>query len=225
MTLLPAMVWLVHGSIDWFCEFPALSVPALAFAGAALALARRPSQAQASAPTQHPPAPAKRRARALTTATWICVGLLGASALAALAVPFVAARKVASAIAIWPQRPARAYAELRSASDLTPFNAQIYFVGGAIGLNLEEPAEARRWFSEAQRHDDQAWLAPFALGLIAGEQGRRPAARAQLARARALNPSEGVIALAQTRVARNRPMTFAEAQGILATRTELQFRR
>ncbi len=225
IALLPAMVWLVHGSIDWFWEFPALSVPALAFAGAALALAPRPSQAQASAPAQHPPAPARRRARALTTATWVCAGLLGASALAALAVPFVAARKVANAIAIWPQRPARAYAELRSASDLTPFNAQIYLVGGAIGLNLEEPAQAAHWFAQAQRHDDQTWLAPFALGLIAGEQGRHRAAGAQLARARALNPSEGVIALAQTRLARNRPMTFAEAQGILATRTELRFRR
>ncbi len=36
VALLPFVVWIVHGSIDWFWEFPALSVPALAFAGAAM---------------------------------------------------------------------------------------------------------------------------------------------------------------------------------------------
>jgi hypothetical protein len=225
IALLPAMVWLVHGSIDWFWEFPALSVPALAFAGAALALAGRPSHAQESARARRAPSATKRRAPALTAAAWICAGLLAAGALAALAVPFVAARRVASAIASWPRRPAHAYAELRSAANLTPFNAQIYLLGGAIGVNLGEPARAARWFAEAQQQDDQAWLAPFALGLIDGERGRRAAARAQLQRARALNPSEGTIALALTRLARGRPLTFAEAQGILATRAELRFRR
>ena len=43
--LLPLVVWLVHGSIDWFWEYPVLSVPALAFLGAATALRHRPRAA------------------------------------------------------------------------------------------------------------------------------------------------------------------------------------
>jgi tetratricopeptide (TPR) repeat protein len=36
--LLPLIVWLIHGSIDWFWEIPALSAPALGFLGVAAAL-------------------------------------------------------------------------------------------------------------------------------------------------------------------------------------------
>jgi len=36
------MVWLVHGSIDWLWEFPALSCPALVALGLAVALGRSP---------------------------------------------------------------------------------------------------------------------------------------------------------------------------------------
>src|SRR6185437_10010781 len=33
--LMPLVVWLIHGSLDWFWEVPALSGPALGFLGAA----------------------------------------------------------------------------------------------------------------------------------------------------------------------------------------------
>ncbi|HWY17295.1 MAG TPA: O-antigen ligase family protein [Solirubrobacteraceae bacterium] len=230
VALLPLVVWLVHGSIDWLWEFPALSVCALAFAGAGMALGRSPHFAPWAlcAPTS----PADPRARRATAAAgWVCAALIWAGALAAVAVPYVAARKVGKAIAVWPRRPALAYAELRSASDLMPFDAQIYLVGGAIGLNREEPATAGRWFAEAQRHNDQAWLAPFALGLIEGEQvregeqERRARARTLLIQAHALNPREPVIARALAQLRAGRPLTFVEAQRILAKRAEQRFGR
>ncbi|HEV3056193.1 MAG TPA: O-antigen ligase family protein, partial [Solirubrobacteraceae bacterium] len=41
IALLPFVVWLVHGSIDWFWEMPAISGPAFAFLGIAVALSEQ----------------------------------------------------------------------------------------------------------------------------------------------------------------------------------------
>ena len=40
--LLPLIVWVIYGSVDWFWEFPALSAPALGFLAMACALGVRP---------------------------------------------------------------------------------------------------------------------------------------------------------------------------------------
>ena len=221
IALLPLVVWLVHGSIDWFWEFPALSVPALAFAGAATALWRAPGPAVAPGAERS----VRGGSRRLAALRWVVVALLAAAVLAALAIPFAAAREVQKAIAVWPDRPALAYGELRSASSLMPFDAQIDLVGGAIGLNLAEPATARHWFEEAERRNSQEWLAPFALGLLESELGRSAQARVQLLRARALNPREPVVGEALARVDGAHPLTFAQAQLILSARGRARFGR
>ncbi len=226
VALLPLVVWLVHGSIDWLWEFPALSVTALAFAGAATSIGSAPRSRASEEDVQRQATKSPRRySSRLVVGAWICSALLGIGALAALAIPFVAARRVERAIAIWPQRPGHAYAELRSATALLPFDDQIYLLGGAIALNLEDLPAARYWLEGAERHDDQGWLAPFALGLLEGESGRTVLARARLTRALALNPRESVIALALDRLSHGRPLSFAEAQLLLARRNEQRFGR
>ncbi len=51
--LLPLVVWLIYGSVDWFWEFPALSGPALGFLGVAASLgARSPAADAAPSPTR-----------------------------------------------------------------------------------------------------------------------------------------------------------------------------
>lgn len=214
VALLAGVVWLVYGSIDWFWEFPALSVPALAFAGAAAALGR---------PREPSGAPGARRE--LVLGGRVAAGLLGGAAVAALVIPFVAARETQKATEVWPSQPAAAYEELRSASSLLPFDAQTYLVGGAIALNSEEAAQARRWLTEAEQHDDEGWLAPFLLGLLDGEQNRRSAARAELAQASELNPREPLIGQALDRVSSGHPLTFEEAQIYLGSRQQARFGR
>jgi hypothetical protein len=231
IALLPAIVWLVHGSIDWFWEIPALSVPALAFAGAAAALggARAPSErAQTRAPTAPPAgsastAGARGSARTAAIVVRCFAALLGLGALVALAIPYAAARDTQKALAVWPNRPALAYSELRSSSNLLPFDPQTYLVGGAIALDLEEPATARDFFVQAYSHDDQEWLAPFVIGLLDGEQGHRAQARAQLLRAHTLNPRESLITQALIRLTGRYPLTVAEAQNDLSLRSEARF--
>ncbi len=208
--LVPLVVWLVQGSIDWFWEYPALSVPALAFTAAAGALGR------VEFASARLPGPPPGRPRPLALVGGLAAALLGAGAIAALAIPFVAARRIQDATLVWSSKPARAYSDVRSAADLMPFDAQLYLVGGSIALNRGEYGAARAWLREAERRDDRNWLAPFALGLVEGEEGHSRQARAELLRAERLNPLEPAIGTALSRVARQRPLTFAEAQALLA---------
>jgi hypothetical protein len=198
------VVWLVQGSIDWFWEYPALSVPALAFTAAAGALGRVV------------PRPAPPRHRRLSLATTLAAVLLGVGALLALAIPFLAARRAREATIVWQSQPARAYDQVRSASDLMPFDGQLYLLGASIALNLGEYPRARAWLLKAELHDDQNWLTPFAHGLVEGEEGRLARATAQLRRAELLNPLEPAVGTALSRARERHPLSFAEAQALLA---------
>jgi O-antigen ligase len=135
--LLALVVWLVHGSIDWLWEYPALSVPALAFAGAAGALGRTRLVV---------PDRAKHDRAVLRATAWIGAALACTCAIAALAVPFLAARKLERAISVWPSQPALAYGEVRSASDLLSFDTQPGLVGGSLapGSRRRNGANRRR---------------------------------------------------------------------------------
>src|SRR5947209_6441022 len=59
--ILPLIVWLIHGSVDWFWEMPALSGPALGFLGVAVALARAPDLADPASGPVKPSMPLGRR--------------------------------------------------------------------------------------------------------------------------------------------------------------------
>ncbi len=214
VALLPFVVWLVHGSIDWFWEFPALSVPALAFAGAACALGVDPAGGSSGSGSKR-----------LGVARLGIVAVLGAGALVAVAIAYASAHEIQRATDIYSERPARAYAELRSASNLMPFDPQIYLLEGSIALDYGEASAARGFFEQAVRHDDQEWLAPFVLGLLAGERGDRAQAKAQLRRALALNPGEQILSEALIRAGRKHPLSVEEAQRILSTRVQDRFGR
>lgn len=217
VALTPLIVWLVHGSIDWLWEFPALSVPALAFIAAAGALAAAPRPA-----TERPRrAPSKRMAVALR----VTVALVTVAALVAIGVAFMAARDVQKALGEPEGKGASAYVELRRAADLMPFNAQTDLIAGSLAFNEGYLAIARRWFVQARENDPYGWLAPFALGLIEGEARDARAARALLLAARRLNPHEPVIGEALKRVASASPLTLEQAQQTLTTRATRRFGR
>jgi hypothetical protein len=220
IALLPMTVWLVHGSIDWLWEIPALSVTALAFAGAATAVSAG-SYDRLEPPERPEPGSGRRGSPAL--AGWLCAALLGLAALAAIAVPFVAAQQTRRATLVWRTRPALAYRELDSASSLLPFNAHTDLVGGAIALNLGEYGKARAWFAKAARTDDRSWVAPFALGLIESERGRFAQARGEFRRAEDLDPREPILIEASKLLEHNRRMTLSQVQVLLGARARTRF--
>ena len=64
--MLPLLPWLVHGSVDWFWEVPALSGPAFAFLGMAAGLGRRRDDTETTglaSDRRLPKRPAPRRRR------------------------------------------------------------------------------------------------------------------------------------------------------------------
>ena len=87
--LLPLIVWLIQGSLDWFWEMPALSGPALGFLGIAVALGR--SQPQPRTAT------AERRRAPVRWAGIAATAALFAAAIVVLAFPYLSVREVSIA--------------------------------------------------------------------------------------------------------------------------------
>lgn len=231
IALLPLVVWLVHGSVDWFWEIPALSGPALAFlalGGAAMRQVepagapsrelpadaggggRRP--APAGAPT--PPARASQ-ARARRIGPTIALGALALLAALALALPYLAEREVAAAAGGWSSDPARAFERLDRAADLDPLSSRPELVAGVIALQLGRPRVAGQRFAQALGRDAGDWFAYFGSGLAASARGDAARARRYYERALALDPGEPLVREALGRVGGRNPLTAREAFGSL----------
>lgn len=203
IALLPLVVWLVHGSIDWFWEIPALSGPALAFTGMATALTRPPRETSTA-----PPASAAARLRLPAAAG------LGAAALVAalvLGLPYLAEREATGAAREWQRDPAGALRKLDRAADLNPLSPEPDLIAGVIALELDRPAIAGPRFDRALERDPEGWFAHFGRGLTETALGEREHARADFRRARALSPDEPLIAEALRALDGRRPLTAADA--------------
>jgi O-antigen ligase/polysaccharide polymerase Wzy-like membrane protein len=207
IALLPLAVWLVHGSVDWFWEIPALSGPAFAFLGLAGALMRQFSPAGAADGWGPIPRP---------IGVFRPILVLGASlaalcAAVALALPYLSERDVAQASKTWRANPSAALTRLRHAADLNPLASRADLTAGVIALELKRPGLAGGRLSAAMRRDPGNWFVSFARGLAASAAGDRRAARADYEHARADDPREPLIAEALRRVDGPRPLTAAEA--------------
>lgn len=208
--LLPAVVWLAHGSVDWLWEFPALSLAALALAGAALALGR-PADAE-------PRPPRSARAQRAVGAGAIAALL----AVTALMVPsLIADSEVSSAARDWRADPARALERLDLARTLNPLAARPWLVEGEIQARRGELAAAQRAFARASGKQPEAWYPHFARALVASAAGDSAGARRRLLAAQARNPLDPLVADVLRRVD-SRPVTFDEAQRRLRERLDLR---
>lgn len=222
--LLPLVVWLVHGSVDWFWEIPALSGPVFAFLGLGGALTRQlaPYAAPVAAgagPASEPletgdrpvgsPAPERRRGASLALAVGGAAAALAAAL--ALALPYLAEQEVGAASSGWPDNPARAFDRLDRAAALNPLSARPDLVAGVIALELRRSDAAQAHFSQALGRDDQDWFAWFGRGLAASGLGNRARARADYRRARALDPDEPLLHEALVRLNGRTPLTAQEA--------------
>jgi Flp pilus assembly protein TadD len=210
--LLPAVVWLTHGSVDWLWEFPALSCAAVAFAGAALALGRGAADGGAEPASAKPPrSPRAQRA--------IMAGALAAVlAVTALMVPsLISDSEVTNAARRWRADPARAFERLKLARALNPLTARPWLVEGQIHARRRELAAAQTAFAHASDNQPDAWYPRFARGLIASAAGDPAEARRWLRAAQQRSPLDPIVADALRRVD-DTPMTFDEAQRRLGAR-------
>jgi O-Antigen ligase len=174
--------WLVHGSVEWFWEIPALTAAALAFLGLAAAIAA------GDRPADEPTDPRVSRRTLI-----VPLALTALVASGSYAAPWLSARYVDSASHSWRSDPARAYQMLDRARTLDPLSDTPDLIAGTIAGRRHDYARMKAAYTRALKRDPHDWYARFELGVAEYLTGDRSAALAHLERARALNPRESLI--------------------------------
>jgi hypothetical protein len=217
--LFPLAVWLIHGSVDWFWEIPALSGPALGFLGMATALAsppvrgrddERPAKVLWRASTG--PAPSRRPVRAGTAVGGVA---LLAGAVVALGLPYLSVREVSQASDVAPTNPSAALRDLRTAADLDPLSAVPGRIAGTIALRNGDYKIAAARFEQAISREPDGWFSWLGAGLAASALGDRTVARHDFAVAARLNSRQPAVVQALARVDTEHPLTPAQALRML----------
>lgn len=173
------LAFLVHASLDWDWEMPALTLTALLCGLALLALARQEGQ----------PKPLPRRIR------WLALGGTGALIGVALLGLLGNAAVSASSKSTRADHLARAASQARRAMHFAPWSSAPWRKLGEAHANSGDLAAARESFREAIRKDSRDWTLWFELA----DASRGAERRRALAEASRLNPRGIEIAEFRTR--------------------------
>ncbi len=194
--LVPLAVWLIHGSVDWFWELPALAGPALGFLAVAGALGR-------DQPVRVVPKPHRRLPRGLTAAAVAAAAAACIAAVAVLGLPYLAVREISRATDIQRQDPLAALHDLKLAARLNPLSAEPGRLGGVIALRSGRFGEAERRFRQAIDREPGGWFSWLGLGLAESMLGDRTRAHHDYEVAASIDggqiPVERALALVYTR--------------------------
>jgi hypothetical protein len=213
VALLPGAVWLIHGSVDWFWEMPALSGPALGFLGMAVALTpvrAPPAHSGSSARARRGPSPAVSR-----TVAGAIAGVFALGAVVVLGFPYLSVRKVSAASTVGTRNAGAALSDLADAARLNPLSADPGRIGGTIALRAGLYQEAERRFGQSISREPDGWFAWFGRGLAASALGDAASARHDFTVAASINHQQPAIKQALTRVYSSHPLTPAEAFDLL----------
>jgi tetratricopeptide (TPR) repeat protein len=190
--------WLLHASVDWFWEFPALTGPGLAGLGLACALAPR-GEARAA------PGGSRTRRRAGIAVAGAALAVLAVSYL----LPWLAELEIDRAAETWRADPDGAFRRLERAEDLNPLAARPALTAGTIALRVGRVEKARQEFAEALEREPRNVYALLELGAIAAVQGDRRAALRLVGRANSLSPRDEDLRDALRRLEENRPLALS----------------
>lgn len=191
--------WVVHGSADWFFEYPGLGAAAFALLGLACSLSPRRigrRAVDADGEVGPPPVALPPVARAGTTLRRPAAALGVAAVAVVLTLPFAGAwaadREMTRAAEVFATRPQEAYDRLDRAASLEPFASRPASLEGSIALRFDDFARADRAFADvlARVPDDQ--YATLERGAIASARGDRGRARVLLMRATELAPRDAL---------------------------------
>jgi Flp pilus assembly protein TadD len=147
--------------------------------------------------------------------------VLAAASAVVLAGTWIAVRQIDEATAVAATAPARSAALLRAAASLNPLSDAAALAEATIAANTGDRTRERRALHAALARNGSNWYAYLMLGIVAGQEERPAAARANLARARQLSPLDPVVIYAQRRLNWGRPLTEQEIGAVfrLTTRT------
>ncbi|HKO27869.1 MAG TPA: tetratricopeptide repeat protein, partial [Solirubrobacteraceae bacterium] len=227
IALLPFVVWLVYGSVDWFWEFPALSGPALGFMGMAAAIATRRPAPDAAATEPHldvapastsagtPSSTGSSRPIGFAASAFGVLALL--AAVVVLGFSYLAVRETSIASDLSQGDPGRALHALSIAADLNPLSADPGRLAGTIALTSQRYETARQRFEQAISRDPDGWYAWFGVGLAASAMGSRAQARRDFQAAASMNPREPAIRRALADLDSRHPLPPATALQLLSS--------
>jgi O-antigen ligase len=184
---IPFIYWLVHGSADWFFEYPGLGVAAFAMLGLACSLAPRAGEEPAVAGAATPAGEGLRRPRVRVLAPVTALLALAAVALLGL---WGADHEVAAAAKSYAKHPNAAYQRLDRARTLDPFSDRADSLAGSIAGRLGDLERADARFTRALDRVPDDQYATLERGAIASAAGRRAEAERLLARAARLAPRD-----------------------------------
>jgi len=205
--LLPFVVWLIHGSVDWFWEIPALSAPALGFLAVAASLEPR---------RQRAPAGVVRRLtlpRPLLSAAGVASVV---AAVVVLGFPYLSVRELSLATNLRRSNPVQALQDLDTASNLNPLSPGPGRLAGTIALQTGRFNEAEQRFAQATSRDPGGWFAWLGRGLAASTLGDSSDARRYFEIAASINSRQPAVQAALSRVLTTRPLTGPEAFDLIA---------
>ena len=196
--LLPLVDWLIHGSVDWFWEMPALAGPSLGFLGMAMALGEQRTKVIARrAPRRTVPKQVKIATGAVVLVA--CVVVLG--------FPYLSAREISTASSLADRNPNAALHDLKIAADLNPLSSEAGRVAGVIALESHLYGVAGQRFRQSIAEQPLGWLSWLGLGLSASELGNRSAAHHDFVVADRIDSRQPAVAQALARVYTRRPLT------------------
>jgi len=196
--------WVLHGSIDWLWEVPALSAAAFASLGLVVALSPR-DRGDAARP-------------------WLVPGALsvvGLFALLTLVPPWLSAREVETALASLRADPEAAYVHLDRARSLNPLSDEPDVLGAVIAAGRGDPGRQRTFLLRAVQRNPYNWYSYLELGLIDARRNERKSSMSWLNRAVDLNPRDATIQFVVERVRAGRPPGRAELEARIASTADL----
>lgn len=199
--------WLVHGSVDWFWEIPALGGVSFLCLGMACSLA---SSASLSS----------RSSRSAGLGVVLAV-VVSTAAGVSLILPWLAAEETARAASSWRVDPPGAFARLNTARRLNPLSDQPDLIAGAIASRLGDRRRMASSFERALERNSDDWYAHLELAALASLERRPREAIRHLAFARALDPREPVIAEVKTEIISGHPISLEALDRIFLARTRL----
>ncbi|HXU60231.1 MAG TPA: O-antigen ligase family protein, partial [Polyangia bacterium] len=227
--LMPLVVWLIHGSLDWFWEVPALSGPALGFLGAAGGLGTALGVSRAAAPTGVPETSAEaptasegaealtgRRSRRLPAPIGFAAGLVVLTCLTVvLAFPYLSAHEVQVASRASATSSSAALDDLRLAAKLNPLSSDPGRLAGAIALRNSRWTLALRQFRKSLSAEPGGWFSWLGAGLAESALGEPEQAHRYFAEAKRINARQPAVQDALQRVYSKNPLSSDEAFKLL----------
>jgi hypothetical protein len=189
-----AVTFLVHGSLDWMDEVPALATPALGFVLIASRLAGEEAEEVAR--------PSPRLVAGTLAVTAFAVLAIGTSWLSVLYLDRASDRLGGDT--------AGAFDDIARAESLQPWSARPLLIEGVSAIEVEDPGRAREAFADSLDREKTAF-AHLELGLLAAEGGKRKAALAEIDRAARIEPEDLFTRYARRQVLAGKeidPQTF-----------------